>query len=480
MGEPLPTTASPAPRTAADLAAVIGADVVGDGAVPVAGATHDSARVLPGWLFCCVPGERFDGHDFAAPAVTAGATVLLVERRLPLDVTQLVVPDVRAAMGPLAAELWGHPSGSMTVVGVTGTNGKTTTVTLVQHLLERLGTRCGVIGTLTGARTTPEATDLQPQLRAFADAGFGAVAMEVSSHALALHRVDGTRFAVAVFTNIGVDHLDFHRTPEQYFAAKARLFEPSLTALGLVNTDDVHGRLLRDAAPVEIRTFGLDDVTDLVLGPGGSTFTWRGHVVSLPLAGRFNVSNALAAAEAVVALGHEPAAVAAAFADAPAPPGRFEVVDAGQPFAVVVDYAHTPDALSNLLEASRELVTGSGRLRVVFGCGGDRDATKRPQMGSVASDLADDVVLTSDNPRSEDPAAIIAAVKFGITGPVTVEADRRRAIEGALAAAGEGDVVVIAGKGHETTQTIGATVTAFDDRVVAREWLSTHGWVDAR
>ncbi|HNI36310.1 MAG TPA: UDP-N-acetylmuramoyl-L-alanyl-D-glutamate--2,6-diaminopimelate ligase, partial [Microthrixaceae bacterium] len=423
----------------------------------------------------CVVGERFDGHNFAAAAVSAGASALLVERQLPLDATQIVVADSRIAMGPIADAFWGHPSGDVAVVGVTGTNGKTTTVTLVQHLLSELGVRCGVIGTLTGSRTTPEAPDLQAQLRSFGNAGASVVAMEVSSHALALHRVDGTRFAVAVFTNIGVDHLDFHETQERYFEAKARLFDSRFTDLGLVNIDDVHGRLLRDAATIRIDGFGLSDVSDLRLAPTGSSFRWRGHQVRLPLAGRFNVSNALAAAEAVVSLGHDAADVAEALGTVYAPPGRFEIIDRGQPFTVVVDYAHTPDALANLLSAAGELVEG-GRLRVVFGCGGDRDRGKRPQMGAVACEVADDVTLTSDNPRSEDPAAIIAAVKSGCTKPVDIEIDRLTAIETVLAAAGDGDVVVIAGKGHETTQTTGSVVAAFDDREVADFWLRRQGW----
>ncbi len=467
-----------AESTAAELATWVGADVVGDPNVVVTGLTHDSVRVLPGSLFCCVVGERFDGHEFAASAMAAGAAALLVERQLPLDVVQLIVPNVRAAMGPVAAAFWGNPSeGGLQVVGVTGTNGKTTTVTIIGHLLDRLGVRCGIIGTLTGARTTPEAPELQAQLRAFDDAGAQVVAMEVSSHALALHRVDGTRFALAVFTNIGVDHLDFHETQERYFEAKARLFDERFTSRGLVNVDDVHGRLLRDAGTIDIATYSLADLVDLRLEANSSSFVWRGQSVRLPLAGRFNVSNALAAAEAVVALGHGPAEVAAALATVAAPPGRFEVVDHGQPFAVIVDYAHTPDALANLLTTARELVAG-GELRVVFGCGGDRDRTKRPQMGAVASELADDVMLTSDNPRSEDPAAIIAAVKSGTTTPVGVEIDRERAIEAVLAASTAGDVVVIAGKGHETTQTIGANVSAFDDRQVAGDWLVAHGWAE--
>lgn len=451
--------------------------VVGDTTTLVTSVTHESRSVEPGALFCCVVGARSDGHDFAADAVDRGASALLVEHEVPLSVPQVIVADSRAAMGPVASAVWGNPSHALRVVGVTGTNGKTTVVTLLRQIVDHAGGRCGVIGTLTGARTTPEAPELQAQLRAFDEAGAQVVAMEVSSHALALHRVDGTRFALAVFTNIGVDHLDFHETQERYFEAKARLFDERFTSRGLVNVDDVHGRLLRDAGTIDIATYSLADLVDLRLEANSSTFVWRGQSVRLPLAGRFNVSNALAAAEAVVALGHGPAEVAAALATVAAPPGRFEVVDHGQPFPVIVDYAHTPDALANLLTTARELVAG-GELRVVFGCGGDRDRTKRPQMGAVASELADDVMLTSDNPRSEDPAAIIAAVKTGTTTPVGVEIDRERAIEAVLAASAAGDVVVIAGKGHETTQTVGANVSAFDDRQVAGDWLAAHGWAE--
>jgi len=452
------------------LGAVLGARIVGNADAIVTGVTHDSTRVLPGTLFCCLVGARFDGHDFAEAAVSAGATALLVERQVDVGVTQIVVPSTRSALGPVSAAFWGDPSQAMDVIGVTGTNGKTTVVTIIEHLLAELGQRCGVIGTLTGARTTPEATELQAQLRAFADGGYTAVAMEVSSHALALGRVDGTRFAVTLFTNLGTDHLDFHGTPERYFQAKALLFDSRFTLLGLVNIDDVHGRLLRDAATIPMLTYSLTDLDDLRLVGGGAEFGWRGHQVRLPLAGRFNVSNALGAAEALVALGHDAALVAAALETVTAPPGRFEVVDRGQPFSVIVDYAHTPDALGNLLVTARELVDG-GQLRLVFGCGGDRDRTKRPAMGAVAGELADDVMVTSDNPRSEDPQAIIAAVKSGTTAPVRTDPDRRSAIAAVLGDAVAGDVVVIAGKGHESTQTIGAIVSSFDDRLVAAEIL---------
>lgn len=465
------------------LADAVGAVVHGDPDLVVAGVTNDTAKVGPGSLFCCVVGQRVDGHELAVSAVEAGASALLVQRFLTdsllRDVTQLVVADTRAALGPMAASFWGDPSrGEIDVVGVTGTNGKTTVVTLVSQLLGTLGVRCGVIGTLTGTRTTPEAPELQSQLRGFVESGATVAAIEVSSHALDLHRVDGTRFALSIFTNLGADHLDFHGTPERYFEAKARLFEPGLSDHALVNIDDVHGRLLRDAATVAVDGYSVDALTDLELLPSGATFTWRGQQVELPLAGRFNVSNALAAAEAVRLLGHDVGSIATALRQVSTPPGRFEIVDAGQPFGVVVDYAHTPDALENLLEASRELV-GTGKLRVVFGCGGDRDAAKRPAMGAVASAMADVVMVTSDNPRSEDPAAIITSVKSGGTADVRSEIDRATAIAVVLGEAEVGDVVVIAGKGHEVTQTIGDTVADFDDRVVARRVLNSLGWADS-
>jgi UDP-N-acetylmuramoyl-L-alanyl-D-glutamate--2,6-diaminopimelate ligase len=446
---------------------------VGDDAL-VTSITHDSRLVGRGSLFCCVRGEHADGHTFAAGAVAAGAAALVVEHELDQRVPQLVVEDGRVAMAHLAASLHGHPSHQLEVIGVTGTNGKTTTTWILRAVLEQAGHRTGLLGTLTGVHTTPEAPELQERLAAFVTDGCTAVAMEVSSHALAQHRVDGTRFRVGVFTNLGRDHLDFHGTQERYFAAKARLFEADLTERAVLNLDDRYGQLLRDAVGIPATGFSLDDLDDLVIGPTGCRFRWRGHDVRLPLGGRFNVANALAAATAASELGIDTATIVAGLAAVPPVPGRFESVDAGQPFAVVVDYAHTPDGLTAVLTAARQ-AAGSGRVIVVFGCGGDRDAAKRPEMGRVAAEEADVAVVTSDNPRREDPAAIISAVISGIPSDaraaVVVEPDRRAAIEAALHRATAGDVVVVAGKGHETTQTIGDDVRAFDDRVVARELL---------
>ena len=472
-----------------ELAALVGARLVGDGGVHVTSVTHDSRRVGPGTLFCCVVGERHDGHDFAAAAVADGATALLVSRELPgVGVPQLVVPDVRPLLGPVAAAVLGDPSHRLSVVGVTGTNGKTTVVSLLGDVLERCGRRASVIGTLTGARTTPEAPELQARLAELVTDGVTDVAMEVSSHALVLGRVDAVEFAVGIFTNLGADHLDFHGNVEQYFAAKARLFEEGRCRAAVVNVDDVHGRLLVDAATgdgPEMVGVSVDDVRDLRLHPDGSTFTWRGHPVRLPLPGRHNVSNALLVAEAGVLLGLDPAEVAAALGTVGVVPGRFELVDEGQPFTAAVDYAHTPDALRAVLTAARE--SADGLLLVVFGCGGDRDRGKRPEMGRVVHELADVAILTTDNPRSEDPAAIAAEVVAGLPSGALVEAggtfvqvpDRAAAIREAAAAAGPGDVVVVAGKGHETTQVVGDVVTEFDDRLVLAEALRGLGYGNA-
>jgi UDP-N-acetylmuramoyl-L-alanyl-D-glutamate--2,6-diaminopimelate ligase len=418
-----------------------------------------------------VPGAHVDGHQFAADAVEAGAIALLCERVLPLAVTQVVVADARAAMAPVAAAFWDHPSRHLDVVGVTGTNGKTTTAHLLGAVLEAGGKPTGVIGTLSGERTTPEAPDLQRRLAAFRDEGAAAVAMEVSSHALALHRVDATRFAVAVFTNLSQDHLDFHGSMEDYFEAKASLFDPARTAVAVVNADDSGGRRLLDRARLPTRPFSLRDAADLHVGPSASTFRWEGEPVRLRLGGRFNIVNALAAATAARELGVAPADVARGLSSAPPVPGRFEPVDGGQPFAVVVDYAHTPAGLEEVLTAAAE--AAEGRVLVVFGCGGDRDRAKRRDMGDVATRLADLAVLTSDNPRSEDPMAIIEEVRSGVVRPevLRVEPDRRAAIALALAEAAAGDVVVIAGKGHETEQHFAGHSVPFDDRVVARQEL---------
>ena len=441
----------------------------------VAALCFDSRTVTPDSMFFCVRGEHSDGHQFAQTAVDAGASVLVVDHEVPVTgrVVQVVVRDTRRAMGPLAAAFFGHPSADLAVIGVTGTNGKTTTTHILAATLGSLGRPTGVIGTLSGAHTTPEAPELQGRLAGFRDEGCVAVAMEVSSHALALDRVAGTQFRVGVFTNLGHDHLDLHGTQERYFAAKARLFEPALCDHGVVNRDDVHGRLLLDTAQIPMASFSASDAADLVVGPFEHSYIWRGVQLTVGLGGRFNVMNSLAAATTLEVLGHTPAEIAGAIASTTAVRGRFEPVDAGQPFTVVIDYAHTPDALAEVLAAARGIT--SSRVVVVFGCGGDRDREKRPQMGTAAANGADVIVITSDNPRSEDPAEIINDIVGGVPadyrGRIEVQPDRHWAIDVALRAAGQGDVVVIAGKGHETTQIFAANVAPFDDRAVAQELL---------
>lgn len=467
------------------VAEVPGAELLapeGGGDVVVSDVVHDSRDVTGGALFCCVRGATTDGHVHAAEAVERGATSLLVDHRVDeLDaVPQLRVDDVRAAMPWAAAACAQHPSTSLTMVGVTGTNGKTTTTAMLGAILRAAGRSVEVLGTLSGARTTPESTDLQRMLAHWRDAGVDSVAMEVSSHAIDLHRVDAMRFDVAVFTNLGRDHLDWHGSMEEYFEVKARLFTPEHALCAVVNLDDVHGRLLHDAATIPTVGFTMDEVDDLDLEAAGTTFTWRGQRVVLSIGGSFNVLNALAAAHAASVLGIGDATIAAGLSTPLVVDGRFEriALDAA-PFDVVVDFAHTPDGLEQVLSAAGDLVAGRGRVIVVFGCGGDRDASKRPLMGAAAARRADVVIVTADNSRSEATDEIIAEIVRGhdeVIEPrsteLRIEPDRRRAIAGALASAKAGDLVVIAGKGHETTQTIGGTVTPFDDRVVARqEWL---------
>jgi UDP-N-acetylmuramoyl-L-alanyl-D-glutamate--2,6-diaminopimelate ligase len=451
------------------------------GGTEVTTVVHDTRAVEPGALFCCVPGAHVDGHDLAATAVAQGATALLVERPVGAGVPELRVSSVRDALGPVAAAFWDHPSRAMRVVGVTGTSGKTTTTHLLGAVTEAHGWSTAVIGTLTGPRTTPEAPELQARLAAERATGRVAVAMEVSSHALALGRVRATRFAVAVFTNLSHDHLDFHRDLDDYFEAKAALFTPDYADAAVVNLDDARGRELAERALVPTEGYSLDDVTDLEIGSTRSQFRWRGVDIELPLGGRFNVSNALAAATAAARLGIDDATIATGLASAPAVPGRFEPIDEGQPFAVIVDYSHKPGALAGALAAAREAAPG-GRVILVFGAGGDRDASKRPEMGEVAARLADRVLLTSDNPRGEDPLAIIDAVRSGMTTSTecTVEPDRATAIALAIGDAAPGDVVLIAGKGHEAVQIVGDRTLPFDDRDVARTALRVRregkGW----
>ena len=447
-------------------------------AVRITTATHDSRLVEAGSLFCCIRGGAFDGHRFAAEAVGKGAVALLVDHVVPgIGVCQIVVSDTRKAMGPVTSALFGFPSERLAMIGITGTNGKTTTAHLLGEILSAHGHPCRVIGTLTQTRTTPEAPDLQDQLADFVADGVTHVVMEVTSHALELHRVAGIRYGCAVFTNLSQDHLDFHGTMEAYFRAKAMLFEPSYSDRAVANVDDTYGHLLHSMQQVPIEAFSMDDAEDLHLSATGSTFVWKGHAFDLPMAGAFNVMNALAAATTAASYGVDPAQIAKVLAHASVP-GRYEAVVVGQNFSVVVDFAHTPDGLDRVLRTAKTTLPDGGRLISVFGCGGDRDRTKRPFMGAIAANYSDLVIVTSDNPRSEDPDAIIEEI---LAGPdshanIVVQPDRRAAIRIACESAQGGDVVVIAGKGHEPGQTIGAVTFAFDDRVVAGEILRELGW----
>jgi UDP-N-acetylmuramoyl-L-alanyl-D-glutamate--2,6-diaminopimelate ligase len=442
-------------------------EVLGGSAdVDVRDLAYDARAVAPGALFFCVPGARADGHDFAAEAVAGGAAALVVQRELDVEVPQIVVADARAAMAPAADVFFGEPTKELEVVGVTGTSGKTTTAFLLFAILAAAGRRPGLLGTIEArvggerrgvVRTTPEAIDLQRTFREMLDAGDRTCAMEASSHASVLHRLDRVRFRVLIFTNLSQDHLDFHGDMETYFQAKRRLFLAEPRPVAVVNTADEYGRRLAEELPDAI-TFEAADASALA-------------GVDLKLRGRFNVENALGAALAGRALGVDDDAIRRGLESVRGVPGRFESVDAGQPFHVIVDYAHKPDALEKVLRASRELADGN-RVIVVFGAGGDRDRGKRPLMGKLAAQLADVALITSDNPRSEDPEAIVSEIAAGADRPVEIELDRAAAIARAIELAQPGDVVIIAGKGAEQGQEFAGRTIPFDDREAAKEALA--------
>jgi UDP-N-acetylmuramoyl-L-alanyl-D-glutamate--2,6-diaminopimelate ligase len=481
--------------------------VRGDAEVEITDLAYDSQRVGAGALFFCVRGMSSDGHEFAPDAVARGAAALVVERELDLPVPQVMIPDARAAMGPLAVRFWGDPTAELSVAGITGTNGKTTTAFLLRAILEAEGRPTGLLGTVKRivggreeevVRTTPEAIDLQATFRRMLDGGDVACVMEVSSHALALGRSAGISFDVKAFTNLTQDHLDFHSDMEDYFGAKRTLFlggaEPGASLPGarvssgvaVINIDDGYGERLAGElreTGAELLTFSASGADadfraeDVEFDTAGTRFRCvapdgKPTAVELRLPGHFNVENALAALAGASALGIRIERAASTLSGAGRVPGRFEPVDEGQPFTVLVDYAHTPDSLDNVLRAARVLT--DGRVICVFGCGGDRDREKRPLMGRIGTELSDVCVVTSDNPRSEDPAAIIAQILEGVPkrDAVHVEPDRRAAIALALEVARPGDMVVIAGKGHEQGQEFdGGRKIPFDDREVAGEAL---------
>ena len=449
---------------------------VGSLDVKISDITNDSTQVGSESLFCCVVGDLVDGHEFAQNALHAGASALLVERELPLDCAQIVVTDTRRTMGEISSAFYDHPSKKMRVVGITGTNGKTTTAHLLGAIFRQQGLNTEVLGTLSGVRTTPESCDLQRSLWQLANVGVQAVVMEVTSHALVLQRIVGTHFDAVVFLNLSPEHLDFHKTQEQYFAAKASLFNGQFSGFGFINRDDVHGQLLLDATEINTVSFGLDDVDNLEVTASSHSYVWQTKKLHVPVGGKFNVSNSLAAATVAAGLGVDIVDIVSGLAAAGTVAGRFQSISNDAPFDVIVDYAHTPDALQRVLDTTREIIAPGGKIILVFGCGGDRDKAKRPQMGAIAATQADCVIVTSDNPRSEEPMDIADQIISGIEDvvqrlAVSVELDRRSAIELSLMTARKGDVVIIAGKGHEITQTIGNQVLPFNDAQVANELI---------
>ena len=462
-------------------------EVVGGRSVTIGDLSYDTRRISAGALFFCVPGDRVDGHDLAWEAIERGAAGLVVERILDVDVPQLVVISTRESMAVAADVFFGEPTKVLEVAGVTGTNGKTTTAFLLRSILAAAGRRPGLVGTVewevAGERrpapfTTPEAIDLQRLFREMLDAGDRSAAVEASSHGAALRRLDRVRFDALVFTNLSQDHLDLHGSMDDYFNAKRRLFTGPAPPPAAVNVGDEWGRRLADQLADLHRAplvgFGIAQEAEirpenLVLDAHGSRFRAAGIDIETRLRGEFNVENVLGAVAAGVLLDLDEDAIAEGIASLDGVPGRFEAVDEGQPFAVVVDYAHTPDSLATVLSAARGL--GPGRVIVVFGAGGDRDRGKRPLMGKIAADLADVTIVTSDNPRSEEPVAIIQDVLQGTGMDVEIDPDRAGAIARAVSLARDGDVVVIAGKGHEQGQDVNGVVTPFDDREVVRAAL---------
>ncbi|OPZ72550.1 MAG: UDP-N-acetylmuramoyl-L-alanyl-D-glutamate--2,6-diaminopimelate ligase [Firmicutes bacterium ADurb.Bin456] len=477
----------------------------GDQNVAVTGIAYDSRQVQPGFLFVAVKGFVSDGHEYIQDSLARGAAAVVVERGEGLlsGVSWAMVPDSRLALALLSARFFGYPSTKLKMIGVTGTNGKTTTTNLIASILKGAGWKVGLIGTIQNKigdrvlpvrNTTPESTDLQALLYEMAAEGIDACIMEVSSHALALRRVDGCEFDVVVFTNLTQDHLDFHRDMEEYLAAKKRLFgglscsRVKTPEYSVLNADDPSAPGLAGSFRGKVITYGIKGPADvgahdIQVTAGGSAFTasgeWGCHRLSLKMTGFFNVYNALAAYTTASVLGVPAAAIKSALEAAPGVPGRFELVERGQDFAVIVDYAHTPDGLENILKTARKIARG--RLITVFGCGGDRDRGKRPQMGAIASGYSDITVITSDNPRTEDPLAIIREIEQGLkSGPDAKkyhrEPDRRKAIHLAVGMAGTGDVIVIAGKGHETYQIVGKESLPFDDRLEVVAALGKRGF----
>ncbi len=475
----------------------------------VTGITYDSRRVTPGMLFVAVPGQHVDGHDYVLNAVDRGAVAVICQRNgfIQQRATKIMVADAREALAQVAAAFYQYPAGKLKMIGITGTNGKTTVAFMIKHVLESAGVTTGLLGTIRyeigervipAQRTTPESLDIHQMLAHMVRSGCKACVMEVSSHALEQKRVFGLDFDVSIFTNLTQDHLDYHGDMESYYMAKKKLFSgdagasPGKSKASVINIDDTFGARLAAETDAQVRVeYGIEkeaavratqiqlraDCTQMTVGTPKQNFTCK-----LPLIGRHNVYNALAAVGASLALDVAPSVIQKALSSVPAVPGRLERIVCGQPFVVLVDYAHTDDALRNVLTTLREIT--KGRLLLVFGCGGSRDKGKRPKMGRVAAELADVAVITSDNPRKESAADIASQIQAGYHAvhgtDCQIELDRRRAIDEVIRMAQPGDTVLIAGKGHETYQEFEDTVVPFDDRAHAEETLEALGFSSAR
>ncbi|MBQ8080803.1 MAG: UDP-N-acetylmuramoyl-L-alanyl-D-glutamate--2,6-diaminopimelate ligase [Clostridia bacterium] len=476
------------------LAAAVGAGLITrTGECEIEELVMDSRSVSRNGLFFCITGSSFDGHTYAPQAIKNGAVALVVERELPdVQAPQMIVKNTRVAMSLCAAEFFGHPDRQMKLLGLTGTKGKTTTSYMIQAILEHTGARCGLIGTIgsrMGGRllksglTTPDPIDLHRTLRQMADEGARYVSMEVSAHAIAYHRLEGVKFETGCYTNLSQDHLDFFETMDRYFACKKSFFSSKWLNNAAINLDDERAAEILNEIDVPRMTYGICSPADLTardidITEEGVRFTMRvlgtdDYPVKLRLTGMFNVYNALAAASVCLNQGIDPKVIVDALGDLKAVPGRAEVLDTHTPYKVILDYSHSPDALENILKTVREFARG--RVIALFGCGGDRDHGKRPIMGRIGGELADYSILTSDNPRTEDPYDILRSVEEGIRqtkGEYTVIENRREAIRHALTVARDGDIVVLAGKGHETYQEINGVKRPFDEKVVVSELLA--------
>ncbi len=441
--------------------------------VVVNGLSYDSRNLEEGDLFFCISGEHNDGHDYAQQAIANGAVAVVVDRKIQTDSLQIKVENVRSAMAEIAEIFFNFPSRKLTTVGVTGTNGKTTTVNMLAEIATSAGENAASIGTLTGIRTTPEAPDLQKQIYDFTEEGKSFLAMEVSSHALIQRRISHIKYDLAIFTNLSHDHLDYHGDMESYYQAKSLLFTPNHAKYAVINVDTPFGKRLAEEIQIPHKIISMDDVKIIEESTQQNIFQWEGETIKMRTPGTFNIENAISAAFAAEVLGFDKDSIVKGLSEAQVLPGRFEVIDSKDNGpTVIIDYSHTPEGLRKVLISARN-IPGIENVHVVFGCGGDRDKSKRPQMGAVSENVATNIYLTSDNPRSEDELSIINDVLAGIRNPsdVYIEPDRRKAIFQAIKISDPNDVVIIAGKGNEESQEINGQFHPFKDSDVARDGL---------